>query len=99
LNTQGFRRVDAAIADLAPSLSASTLLFIVWFNQYKFFRRYGLQDNITMVAQWSPAVRRSLYVYPLKFVFTLMLNMFAGGEGQLRLLTAPLKEWLELLTR
>src|SRR6266704_4401231 len=26
-----------------------TLLFIVWFNQYKFFRRYGLQDNITVL--------------------------------------------------
>src|SRR6266581_8825027 len=26
-----------------------TLLFIVWFNQYKFFRRYNLQDNITML--------------------------------------------------
>lgn len=25
------------------------LLFIVWYNQYKFFRRYGLQDNVTML--------------------------------------------------
>src|SRR6266568_4842749 len=24
------------------------LLFIVWFNQYKFFRRYGLQDALTV---------------------------------------------------
>src|SRR5437879_6705404 len=26
-----------------------TLLFIVWYNQYKFFRRYNLQDNITIL--------------------------------------------------
>src|SRR5438477_4198919 len=26
-----------------------TLLFIVWFNQYKFFRRYGLQNNFTVI--------------------------------------------------
>src|SRR6266446_3596203 len=26
-----------------------TLLIVIWFNQYKFFRRYGLQDNLTIV--------------------------------------------------
>src|SRR2546423_12115859 len=25
------------------------LLFGVWFNQYKFFRRYGLQDTVTVL--------------------------------------------------
>src|SRR6267143_5769768 len=25
------------------------LLFAVWFNQYKFFRRYGLQDTTTVL--------------------------------------------------
>src|SRR3954470_11167367 len=26
-----------------------TLLLVVWYNQYKFFRRYALQDNLTIV--------------------------------------------------
>ena len=26
-----------------------TLLFTVWYNQYKFFRRYGLRDTVTVV--------------------------------------------------
>src|SRR5437867_12170512 len=25
-----------------------TLLLLVWYNQYKFFRRYGLQDALTV---------------------------------------------------
>jgi uncharacterized membrane protein len=26
-----------------------SMLFAVWFNQYKFFRRYGLKDTLTIV--------------------------------------------------
>src|SRR5712691_5665170 len=62
-----------------------TLLFMVWFNQYKFFRRYNLQDSLTIVLNGVLLFVVLFYVYPLKFVFTLMLNLFAGGGGQLRL--------------
>ena len=72
-----------------------TLLFIVWFNQYKFFRRYGLQDNITVVLNGVLLFVVLFYVYPLKFVFTLMLNMFAGGEGQLRLPNGAIERMVE----
>jgi len=72
-----------------------TLLFIVWFNQYKFFRRYGLQDNITIVLNGILLFVVLFYVYPLKFVFTLMLNMFAGGEGQLRLPNGTIERMVE----
>ena len=72
-----------------------TLLFIVWFNQYKFFRRYGLQDNITMVLNGVLLFVVLFYVYPLKFVFTLMLNLFAGGGGQLRLPNGAVERMVE----
>src|SRR2546423_5130053 len=59
-----------------------TLLFVVWYNQYKFFRRYGLQDNVTMVLNGILLFVVLFYVYPLKFVFTLIVNLFTGGgEG------------------
>lgn len=56
-----------------------TLLFIVWYNQYKFFRRYGLQDNVTMLLNAVLLFVVIFYVYPLKFVFTLLVNLFTGG--------------------
>src|SRR6266436_400666 len=46
------------------------LLIVVWFNQYKFFRRYGLQDNLTIVLNTALLFVVLFYVYPLKFVFT-----------------------------
>jgi uncharacterized membrane protein len=59
-----------------------TLLFLVWYNQYKFFRRYGLQDNTTMVLNGILLFVVIFYVYPLKFVFTLLVNQFSGGQGE-----------------
>ena len=58
-----------------------TLLFMVWYNQYKFFRRYGLEDNLTIVLNGVLLFVVLFYVYPLKFVFSLLVNLFTGGGG------------------
>jgi hypothetical protein len=62
-----------------------TLLLLVWFNQYKFFRRYGLQDAPTVVLNSVLLFVVLFYVYPLKFLFSLLVNMFTGGQGRIRL--------------
>jgi uncharacterized membrane protein len=54
------------------------MLFHVWFTQYRFFRRYGLNDNFVI---WMTACLLFVvlfYVYPLKFVWTLIVNPFLG---------------------
>ena len=71
------------------------LLFIVWFNQYKFFRRYGLQDNLTVLLNGVLLFVVLFYVYPLKFVFTLMVNLFTGGDGVLRLPNGAIEHMVE----
>ncbi len=72
-----------------------TLLFIVWFNQYKFFRRYGLQDNATIVLNGILLFVVLFYVYPLKFVFTLIVNLFSGGGAELRLPNGTVERMVE----
>ena len=57
------------------------MLFHVWFVQYKFFRRYGLNDNFVI---WMTALLLFVvlfYVYPLKFVWTLIFSQFTGAGG------------------
>jgi len=61
------------------------LLFVVWFNQYKFFRRYGLQDTLTMLLNAVLLFVVLFYVYPLKFVFTFLINIFTGHRAEVRL--------------
>jgi hypothetical protein len=62
-----------------------TLLFMVWFNQYKFFRRYGLQDNLTVFLNAILLFVVLFYVYPLKFLFTFLVSLFTGGGGRVHL--------------
>ena len=62
-----------------------TLLLVVWYTQYKFFRRYALQDNVTIMLNAALLFVVLFYVYPLKFVFTFLINMFTGHKGEIRL--------------
>jgi uncharacterized membrane protein len=61
------------------------LLFTVWFNQYKFFRRYGLQDTTTVALNAALLFVVLFYVYPLKFLFSFLIDEFTGGHGEVRL--------------
>lgn len=61
------------------------LLVVVWFNQYKFFRRYGLQDSFTVLLNAALLFVVLFYVYPLKFVFTFLVSMFTGHRAEVRL--------------
>src|ERR1700704_982137 len=62
-----------------------TLLITVWFNQYKFFRRYGLQDTLTVVLNLILLFVVLFYVYPLKFVFSFLVSMVTGQGARVRL--------------
>src|SRR6266550_1514385 len=64
-----------------------TLLLLVWYNQYKFFRRYGLQDAMTVCLNCFLLFVVLFYVYPLKFLFTFLVSLFTGGQGRIRLPT------------
>ena len=58
------------------------LLYAVWFDHYKFFRRYGLQDNLTMHLSTVLLFVVLFYVYPLKFLFTALMDQLLGFSTQ-----------------
>lgn len=55
-------------------------LFQIWYFQYRFFRRYALQDMTTIVLNGFLLFVVLFYVYPLKFLFTWLVTMFTGGS-------------------
>jgi hypothetical protein len=65
------------------------LLVYSWYEHAKFFRRYGLQDALTVALNAAFLFLVLFYVYPLKFLFTLIVNLVvfgaqpssAGGHG------------------
>jgi hypothetical protein len=66
------------------------MLILVWYQQYKFFRRYGLNDALTFVLNAALLFVVLFYVYPLKFVWTLLVNMMLGVDNRVRLPTGEL---------
>lgn len=71
------------------------LLFLVWFNQHKFFRRYGLQDATTVWLNGALLFVVLFYVYPLKFLFTFLVDRFTGGHGEVRLPNGNVEQMIE----
>ena len=71
------------------------LLFLVWFNQHKFFRRYGLQDATTVWLNGALLFVVLFYVYPLKFLFTFLVDRFTGGHGEIRLPNGNVEQMIE----
>ncbi|HEX9919823.1 MAG TPA: TMEM175 family protein [Pyrinomonadaceae bacterium] len=66
------------------------MLILVWYQQYKFFRRYGLNDALTFVINAALLFVVLFYVYPLKFVWTLLVNMVLGADNRVRLPTGEM---------
>lgn len=57
------------------------MLSQVWFHHYRYFRRYGLQDTFTVVLNGVLLFVVLFYVYPLKFLFTMLVGQLTGGAS------------------
>ena len=62
-----------------PAFAASfALLFLVWLNQHHYFRRYGLVDGTTTFLNAVLLFVILFFVYPLKFVFQIVIAVILG---------------------
>jgi len=67
------------------------LLFSIWYQQYVFFRRYGMEDFSVVLINAVLIFVVLFYVYPLKFLFTGLVDRFLGlpaGHGSIQPLTS-----------
>ncbi len=55
------------------------MLLLVWYNHAKFFRRYGFQDPLIQAVNGALLFVVLFYVYPLKFLFTLLVGLMTRG--------------------
>jgi hypothetical protein len=73
-----------AMSGFVAFAACFALLFFIWHNQNRFFRRYGLDDTWTTVLNGMLLFVIVFFVYPLKFVFTLVIEMMRGGRPWLQ---------------
>lgn len=62
-----------------PAFAVSFAILIwLWVAHFKFFRRFGLEDRLTIALNSILLFVVMVYVYPMKFVFTIFMGMLTG---------------------
>ena len=65
-----------------PAFAATFwMLYVLWSAQYKFFRRYGLEDGRTVKLNVVLLLVVVFYVYPLMFLYNTFIAMWLGVLG------------------
>jgi uncharacterized membrane protein len=76
-----FEELNHSLRGFIPFAICFLLLTLLWYSHFKFFRRYGLHDNATIVINAVLLFVVLFYVYPLKFLFTVLTNAWVGQDA------------------
>jgi uncharacterized membrane protein len=80
---KSFNEMIAAMKGFPAFAICFAIFYGLWNEHYAFFRKYGLEDGITRWLNGGLMFVILWFVYPLKFLFTLVVAGFTGvgGEG------------------
>lgn len=90
-----FNELSALMAGFLPFAICFAMLMQVWHQQFVFFRRYNLQDNVSLVLNCVLLFVVLFYVYPLKFLFTVLVREWTGAGIEIRLADGSLERMVE----
>jgi uncharacterized membrane protein len=76
-----YAELMADMRGFLPFAACFAQLVMIWRTHYRFSRRYGLEDPYTVMLNMVLLFLVLFYVYPLKFVFTLLLAEITGEGG------------------
>lgn len=74
-----YRELIADMRGFLPFAACFAQIALIWRTHYKFSRRYGLEDPYTVFLNVVLLFLVLFYVYPLKFVFTLVFAPLTGA--------------------
>ncbi|HTW31092.1 MAG TPA: TMEM175 family protein [Candidatus Sulfotelmatobacter sp.] len=72
----------AALRGFLPFAACFAQFVVIWRAHYRFSRRYGLEDPYTVFLNIILLFLVLFYVYPLKFVFTMLFSQITGSSVQ-----------------
>jgi uncharacterized membrane protein len=76
-----YAELMADMRGFLPFAACFAQLAIIWRTHYRFSRRYGLEDPYTVFLNVTLLFVVLFFVYPLKFVFTLLSAEIMGSGG------------------
>ena len=76
-----YDELHTVLLGFLPFFLCFAVLITVWWDHFCFFRRYGLHDAGTIFINCTLLFTLLFYVYPLKFLFTLVAAQLSGHVG------------------
>ena len=73
-----FKELVDSFDNIIPFGICITLLMIIWYQHYIFFIRYGFKDVKIVAMNTLLLFLTLIYVYPLKFLFTILYKINVG---------------------
>ena len=83
---QDFKTLLATLSGFLPFALSFAIFIFLWYQHYAFFRRYGLEDGLTIVLNSALLLVVLFFVFPLKFLFSIAVSNVHLQPEQLRLL-------------
>jgi uncharacterized membrane protein len=71
------------------------LLYMLWYRQFLFFRRYGLEDRTTAILNGALLFVVLFFVFPLKFVLSAIFNRLLGYGKMVRMPNGTLERAIQ----
>ncbi|MFN2541802.1 MAG: TMEM175 family protein [Chthoniobacterales bacterium] len=75
----------AAFKNVPTFVCSIAVLGIFWRGHWLWSRRYGLEDNISILISWALIVTILIFIYPLKAIFGAMWYLLSNGQVGQRL--------------
>ncbi|WP_077409750.1 TMEM175 family protein [Marinicella sediminis] len=84
-----FYDVWILVRDLPAFLLSFAFLMYAWFEHHRFFRRYGLQDGLTLLINTMFLFLIMILAYPLKLLTTFLWYLILGIPSNQLFSTPP----------
>ena len=88
-----FGELVADMHGFVPFAICFALLGQIWWIHHEYFRRYGLQDALTATLNFALLFVVVFYVYPLKFLFTGVINAMTH-QAEVRDASGAVLPWI-----
>jgi hypothetical protein len=70
----------AAFKNVPTFVCSIAVLGIFWRGHWLWSRRYGLEDNASILISWAMIVTILIFIYPLKAIFGAMWYFLSSGQ-------------------
>ena len=92
-----FDQLMVIVRGFLPFVATFATISWLWYEHYAFFRRFDPDDRVTILLNCALLFTVLFYVYPLKFLYTLVISSFTG-EPAFRQALARSGDGVKLMT-